>query len=180
MTDDDVVFQSCERMFHSRSARFTRSHTGEIGQQSEVGNLHASERRKRPRRVWFVAWFLIFVSVFLRGVSACGQSPANVKPTAQPKAMASEHVGSLACAECHKQIYNKYSQTGMGRSMSLVTPEILKAQPTSGSDRKSTRLNSSHLVISYAVFCLKKKRMSLLRLFPVCLTFRLVSLVRYL
>src|SRR5256885_11049214 len=27
-----------------------------------------------------------------------------------------------------------------------------------GRDRKSTRLNSSHLVISYAVFCLKKKR----------------------
>src|SRR5256885_11885272 len=26
-------------------------------------------------------------------------------------------------------------------------------------DRKSTRLNSSHLVISYAVFCLKKKTM---------------------
>src|SRR5256885_6125428 len=26
-----------------------------------------------------------------------------------------------------------------------------------GADRKSTRLNSSHLVISYAVFCLKKK-----------------------
>src|SRR2546426_7151482 len=28
----------------------------------------------------------------------------------------------------------------------------------SGADRKSTRLNSSHLVISYAVFCLKKKK----------------------
>src|SRR5256885_13155985 len=28
----------------------------------------------------------------------------------------------------------------------------------SGQDRKSTRLNSSHLVISYAVFCLKKKK----------------------
>src|SRR5256885_6834795 len=27
-------------------------------------------------------------------------------------------------------------------------------------DRKSTRLNSSHLVISYAVFCLKKKKMT--------------------
>src|SRR5436305_14901796 len=27
-----------------------------------------------------------------------------------------------------------------------------------GSDRKSTRLNSSHVRISYAVFCLKKKR----------------------
>src|SRR2546426_8035252 len=29
---------------------------------------------------------------------------------------------------------------------------------TSDTDRKSTRLNSSHLVISYAVFCLKKKK----------------------
>src|SRR2546426_3795884 len=29
-----------------------------------------------------------------------------------------------------------------------------------GRDRKSTRLNSSHLVISYAVFCLKKKKKS--------------------
>src|SRR5256885_11908452 len=27
-------------------------------------------------------------------------------------------------------------------------------------DRKSTRLNSSHLVISYAVFCLKKKQLT--------------------
>src|SRR5438034_8870176 len=29
---------------------------------------------------------------------------------------------------------------------------------SSGRDRKSTRLNSSHTVISYAVFCLKKKK----------------------
>src|SRR5256885_2948999 len=31
------------------------------------------------------------------------------------------------------------------------------ARCTKARDRKSTRLNSSHLVISYAVFCLKKK-----------------------
>src|SRR5256885_6340909 len=30
--------------------------------------------------------------------------------------------------------------------------------PALALDRKSTRLNSSHLVISYAVFCLKKKK----------------------
>src|SRR5258708_9490728 len=29
---------------------------------------------------------------------------------------------------------------------------------TKGTDRKSTRLNSSHQIISYAVFCLKKKK----------------------
>src|SRR5690606_39800597 len=32
------------------------------------------------------------------------------------------------------------------------------APPTSPPDRKSTRLNSSHVKISYAVFCLKKKK----------------------
>src|SRR5204863_1747951 len=32
------------------------------------------------------------------------------------------------------------------------------AGPEMGSDRKSTRLNSSHVEISYAVFCLKKKK----------------------
>src|SRR5437773_8987034 len=31
------------------------------------------------------------------------------------------------------------------------------ALPIRGPDRKSTRLNSSHITISYAVFCLKKK-----------------------
>src|SRR2546426_9275184 len=35
-------------------------------------------------------------------------------------------------------------------------------------DRKSTRLNSSHLVISYAVFCLKKKKHLLISTVPHC------------
>src|SRR5438034_8245817 len=41
----------------------------------------------------------------------------------------------------------------------LVTAYVmaLLASYTNSTDRKSTRLNSSHTVISYAVFCLKKK-----------------------
>src|SRR5256885_6792755 len=35
---------------------------------------------------------------------------------------------------------------------------LLPSQISERADRKSTRLNSSHLVISYAVFCLKKKK----------------------
>src|SRR2546426_4979448 len=40
-------------------------------------------------------------------------------------------------------------------------PQPARSRAASGPtarDRKSTRLNSSHLVISYAVFCLKKKK----------------------
>src|SRR5256885_12695786 len=36
--------------------------------------------------------------------------------------------------------------------------DALRATGRNSEDRKSTRLNSSHLVISYAVFCLKKKK----------------------
>src|SRR5690349_22388901 len=39
-------------------------------------------------------------------------------------------------------------------------PSATRAGHRAGRDRKSTRLNSSHVEISYAVFCLKKKRKS--------------------
>src|SRR5699024_11817494 len=41
-----------------------------------------------------------------------------------------------------------------------VTNKNLLRQAYNTIDRKSTRLNSSHVSISYAVFCLKKKHMS--------------------
>src|SRR5256885_1672389 len=40
----------------------------------------------------------------------------------------------------------------------LVDQADVVVENFSPGDRKSTRLNSSHLVISYAVFCLKKKK----------------------
>src|SRR5690625_5830778 len=39
----------------------------------------------------------------------------------------------------------------------LMTSYVVFGELASGRDRKSTRLNSSHVAISYAVFCLKKK-----------------------
>src|SRR5260221_6214584 len=39
-----------------------------------------------------------------------------------------------------------------------VPVKLITAADVSFTDRKSTRLNSSHTVISYAVFCLKKKK----------------------
>src|SRR3712207_7141766 len=58
-----------------------------------------------------------------------------------------------------------YSRAGYGRSSPVPLPrsldymqrEALGTLPKILEDRKSTRLNSSHANISYAVFCLKKK-----------------------
>src|SRR5256885_2916233 len=47
--------------------------------------------------------------------------------------------------------YIVHEDHGVGKLLGFETKEV-------AGDRKSTRLNSSHLVISYAVFCLKKKK----------------------
>src|SRR2546426_6900171 len=61
-----------------------------------------------------------------------------------------------------------YVKLGEREKLASVTARLVRARrnPTAATatatapspDRKSTRLNSSHLVISYAVFCLKKKK----------------------
>src|SRR5256885_11634297 len=56
--------------------------------------------------------------------------------------------------------------------LQLLRPQaaLLHLLLEDGIDRKSTRLNSSHLVISYAVFCLKKKKNILLTLLSTTLS----------
>src|SRR2546430_7814092 len=46
----------------------------------------------------------------------------------------------------------------MGRKTTRVVQKTMRFRPVPWLDRKSTRLNSSHSQISYAVFCLKKKK----------------------
>src|SRR3712207_8880363 len=55
---------------------------------------------------------------------------------------------------CRILIWTSWSDFWQEIWMELVTGVQIWAMP----DRKSTRLNSSHANISYAVFCLKKKR----------------------
>src|SRR2546429_5639110 len=50
--------------------------------------------------------------------------------------------------------------TSTGTGVSTAVRDV-RAPTTTTSDRKSTRLNSSHGYISYAVFCLKKKKIEL-------------------
>src|SRR5256885_10900976 len=61
-----------------------------------------------------------------------------------------------------QKVYYSYSQISHKHNVPDDGLPLQSQQlPQSGKeakDRKSTRLNSSHLVISYAVFCLKKKK----------------------
>src|SRR5690606_40880572 len=59
-------------------------------------------------------------------------------------------------------IENSQQQRQTGAAVESFRNEMVKANESTqllllASDRKSTRLNSSHVKISYAVFCLKKK-----------------------
>src|SRR5688500_20035410 len=51
----------------------------------------------------------------------------------------------------HLMVAGPQGETGEGRQIAMSDVDAVFL------DRKSTRLNSSHLVISYAVFCWKKK-----------------------
>src|SRR5258708_26952794 len=46
------------------------------------------------------------------------------------------------------------------RGLGILERDPHEGVGAQGSDRKSTRLNSSHQIISYAVFCLKKKKIA--------------------
>src|SRR5207249_6970626 len=65
----------------------------------------------------------------------------------------SDATGFLELPEGRVQVGSSLSGTGLGRGIATLA---FGGNP--GLDRKSTRLNSSHVSISYAVFCLKKKK----------------------
>src|SRR2546430_6963634 len=52
----------------------------------------------------------------------------------------------------------RHYEKGRPDARRLLRPFCLTRGDAGGGDRKSTRLNSSHSQISYAVFCLKKKK----------------------
>src|SRR2546426_4792641 len=74
----------------------------------------------------------------------------NLGPTAGPQEPVGLGMVPIVIEQSGRgeRAYDIYSRLLRDRVVFIVGPI----------DRKSTRLNSSHLVISYAVFCLKKKK----------------------
>src|SRR5256885_6158073 len=66
----------------------------------------------------------------------------------------------VSAAEGLDERYRRELALAAGFDPAEALPTWLELLGSVQADRKSTRLNSSHLVISYAVFCLKKKKFS--------------------
>src|SRR5436190_17078771 len=55
-------------------------------------------------------------------------------------------------------IFHRRESLDILRACGRAAADLVEQHQRTRTDRKSTRLNSSHTVISYAVFCLKKKK----------------------
>src|SRR3712207_7674262 len=62
-------------------------------------------------------------------------------------------------------VFETLGPDDLGRVAEVAVPRRFAPGQVIFRDRKSTRLNSSHANISYAVFCLKKKKTSMLYFF---------------
>src|SRR5437870_13247750 len=61
-------------------------------------------------------------------------------------------------SDLHARVaYNRWGCARGSRGTKALA-RVFAGQVSRAKDRKSTRLNSSHVAISYAVFCLKKKK----------------------
>jgi hypothetical protein len=73
-------------------------------------------------------WALLLTCLGFRGKLLGGTAPAD-----QSSLTNAGYVGSRVCSKCHPSIYESFSRTDMGHSISEITPELLKTLPSSAS-----------------------------------------------
>src|SRR5256885_12467661 len=108
-------------------------------------------------------------SAAMAGGAGRGRRFRALAPAARPSGGQRAPVADLAApgaGTCHARATARAGGCGIAGPCTPLSAGCRAAAPVLGQsaagarsrDRKSTRLNSSHLVISYAVFCLKKKK----------------------
>src|SRR3712207_8170550 len=99
---------------------------------------------RRPPRSTLFPYTTLFRSSFSRGQFMTPKSGRSVRAVPMPDRVAAE-------------LARHFAQSAYQHDDELVFGHPHSGRPYDARDRKSTRLNSSHANISYAVFCLKKK-----------------------
>src|SRR5256885_8551566 len=98
--------------------------------------------------------FLLIALAVLPSALAAQGTPATT--AAAPPPAPAPAVSTSPVADALRQMEQRFARNLIAAAEAMPADKY-KYRP----DRKSTRLNSSHLVISYAVFCLKKKKISI-------------------
>ena len=78
------------------------------------------------RRLWMLLLAML-VPAGLCQMVVTSQNARVWKTAARAAGVKVGYVGSQVCGECHAGIYKEYEQTGMGRSISSITPSLLKS-----------------------------------------------------
>src|SRR5207249_11477295 len=77
-----------------------------------------------------------------------------IPKTCPPESRGRKVMRAIQGLTCCALLY--VASVAVGQEATTTTSTIQSTTSTTATDRKSTRLNSSHVSISYAVFCLKK------------------------
>ena len=104
--------------------------------------MKSSNGLLRPRRAIASALgCLVGELLILICLCSQGKLPGAAAAARDDSSTHAAYVGSRACAKCHPSIYESFSRTDMGRSMSEITPALFEKMPTSASiyDRKLNR-----------------------------------------
>src|SRR5687768_7523700 len=122
-------------------------------------------------RLVAAAFLLLALTVVMRA----NEPPPQAIGPSGVQAISGEYLGSQSCAKCHDVEHTQWKNSLHIKMTKPVAEATIVGDFRDGTrfadhdrsytfgmkdgkpDRKSTRLNSSHGYISYAVFCLKKK-----------------------
>ena len=95
----------------------------------------SSTRRGVAPKLWRIALaLLLLASAVLVLPAHAGQVKSGLAD-----APGDGYIGSQVCSQCHADVYRRFSQTSMGRSMSPVTPAVLEKTPSSYTNEKLNR-----------------------------------------
>src|SRR5256885_1503799 len=141
---------------HARAARLAMEHLAELGHRKIAfikGQAFSSDTEVRWEAVRGAAKEMgLLVDEKLIGQLEGESSSPELGYLVTRKLLAANDAFTALFA------FNDISAIGAIRALREAGRRVPEDVSVVGLDRKSTRLNSSHLVISYAVFCLKKKK----------------------
>src|SRR2546426_3008649 len=149
--------------FHDQGSKSTlHPHLGGGLFQQAADVLHTQGGSPGPIAVWPEGVFKCQQKV-LDGISPRSPSQLGTRTYGRESLRVEVPAGAHGRGEIpdhngHAQASQQKSSANGFQQTICLPPLPRRAPQETRGDRKSTRLNSSHLVISYAVFCLKKKK----------------------